>query len=144
MNRAEAAAHVGEWYGSYLSEIGRAAADTDGNLRAVINAAARAMGATDETLLTFSSPDREGFEAQVEYHALRMIVHDLGTNAHVSVRAGTFHLEMIRKHAAEDLARAQARVLEIFGSTKSGARGVIKMNLNYRQPTIDEYFEGVS
>lgn len=140
MTRDEAAAHVGQRYGQYLTVVGRMAEDSTGNLKAPIDDALRGLGLTAVQLTDAESDDEEGFIAQVEFHVLRQVVRDLGpTNFDVTLRDNSFKLDQLWKHAQADLEAAEARVIELFGST-SGSQGspIVSLDLNFLQEPCEE------
>lgn len=135
MTRTEAVAYINRWLGAYLAAANRAATDTETGIKPAIDAALIAMDTSRDDLATAAPTDAEGYEAQLEYRALKLIVRDLGASSFdVGVSGDSYKLEQVYKHAASDLAMAESWVLELFGTTGAGfgeIGGVIALDLDF-------------
>lgn len=120
MNRAEAAAYVGERLGAYLVAASRTAADSAGNLKPVIDDALRALGyaaAAVPTAAPSGEDAEEDFRVQLVYRTLLQVVRDLGpTHFAVGASGDSFALNQVRIAAEKDVALAEKAVLERFGT----------------------------
>ena len=121
MNRADAAAFIGQRYGAYLSAVTRTAEDSPGNLAPVIDDAFRALGYVAADIPTAetdgSAEADEDLRVQVAYRAMAQISRDLGaTSFDLSTGGDSFKLSQLRAAAEKDLAAAKAEVLERFGT----------------------------
>lgn len=119
MTRADLAAWLGERYGIYLDQVGRAATDTPGNLKAPIDDALLALGIDDADLVTATtttSTEAVDWRTQGAYRLLAQIVRDLATSFDISGKQGSLKLSQIRAAAETDLTAARAVVLARFGT----------------------------
>ena len=120
MNRADAAAYIGERYGAYLAAVNRTATDSAGNLKPAIDDALRALGYAAAAIPTAAPTDpdaEEDFRVQVAYRAMAQIVRDLGTMFNLSSDTGSLSLYQMRQSAEKDLSATKAEVMERFGTT---------------------------
>jgi hypothetical protein len=139
VNRADVATFVGERYGAYLAAVGRAATDSDGNLKAVIDDALRALGYATEDIPTAEPTEAEAEEdlrVQVAYRTMAQVSRDLGaTNFDISVPDGSFKLSQLRGAAEADLVKAANEVIARFGTL-----GVVASDSDNPFATIDLNF----
>jgi len=138
MNRLDAATFVGLRVSAYLGAAGRAATDTTGSLKEVIDDAFRALGYLEASLTTATTTTAtadEDLRVQVMYRALLQVVRDIGaTYFDVSV-GDSFKLSQVRTAAEKDLALAMAAMIERFGTLGivpiAGASLVWSIDTNY-------------
>ncbi|MCA9878216.1 MAG: hypothetical protein KC442_10560 [Thermomicrobiales bacterium] len=120
MNRAEAAAYIGERFGAYLNAVGRTAADSSGNLKPAIDDALRALGFADADLPTGETSGAEADEdlrVQLPYRTLGQVCRDLGATYFDVTVGDSFRLSQVRTACWKDLEAAEAAVLARFGTT---------------------------
>ena len=139
MNRADGAAYIGARFGGYLAAVSRTAADSSGNLAAVLDDSLRALGYAAADIPT-AEPEgetaEEDFRVQLAYRATLQVTRDLGaTYFNVSTGGDSFALNQVRAAAEKDLAVAEKAVLERFGTlgvVASGDSGAVwSIDLNF-------------
>ena len=86
----------------------------------------------------------EDLRVQVAYRSMAQITRDLGATAfNISTGGDSFSLNQMRLAAEKDLAEAKSAVLARFGTlgTATSDGGIVTLDLNFLEPTVDELAE---
>jgi hypothetical protein len=119
MNRAAAVSYLGPRFNKYLTEVGRTAVDSTGNLKEPIDDALLALGYASAELPTADTSaiwDDDAMRLQLEYRLLLQLTRDLAINMDVRDDTGGASLSQIRKAAEADLETAKQAVLARFST----------------------------
>jgi hypothetical protein len=142
VNRADAAAYLGDRFAAYLTASNRTSADAVGGVKGPIDDALTMLGYAAAELPTADPGDEgaEDFRVQLDYRLLRQIHRDFGGTLFNVVSSGdSYSLYQQQTSVEADLANAEQAVLQRFGTIGqvAGVGGVVSYDLGIFAPTID-------
>lgn len=139
MTRAEAVAFIGARFATYLTAAQRAATDTTGNLKEVLDDAFRVLGFAAADWPTAETTDAEGDEdlmVQLPYRTLEQVCRDLGATYFDVTVGDSFKLSQVRTACQKDMETAERAVMDRFGTLgvvdgDAVGDGLSTIDLNY-------------